>query len=187
MNLPYGDKKTVKFITNVGLITSNGPHGHDITPVEWTHQISYKPGLIAICLNDSHAAYENVSKTEEFGVNLCTVDQSRLSSIAGHVSGKEYDKIAALKELGFEFYNAKKIKVMMVKGAAVNIECKAIKKIKLGDHVTFVGEVVEASNNAGKEPLAYHKGRYWAMDRTIEKPSQEEREKMKQIVEQHKK
>lgn len=42
----------------------------------------------------------------------------------------------------------------MVKGAAVDIECLS-KEISLGDHTTFVGEVIEASNNAYKEPLAY--------------------------------
>jgi hypothetical protein len=35
------------------------------------------------------------------------LDQSILSSIAGGYSGNDYDKISALKELGFEFYNAK--------------------------------------------------------------------------------
>ena len=37
-----------KFITNVGLITSTGPHGHNIMAAEWTFQISYDPGYISV-------------------------------------------------------------------------------------------------------------------------------------------
>ncbi len=51
MDLPYGDIKTWKFATNVGLITSNGPVGHNIMAAEWTHMVSYSPGLIAVSIN----------------------------------------------------------------------------------------------------------------------------------------
>ena len=30
MDLPWGDEKTVQFVTNVGLITSDGQHGQNI-------------------------------------------------------------------------------------------------------------------------------------------------------------
>lgn len=187
MDLPWGNDRTVKFITNVGLITSDGPYGPNVMSAEWTHHISYTPGLIAVCIRPTDTTHANIKKTKEFGVNLCAVDQSMLSSVAGGYRGREYDKIKALKELGVEFYKAKKIKAPMIKGAAVNIECKLIKSIPLGDHTMFVGEVVEASNNPDKEPLAYHKGRYWIMNTNVVKPSDEERERIGNIVEKYKK
>jgi flavin reductase (DIM6/NTAB) family NADH-FMN oxidoreductase RutF len=98
-----------------------------------------------------------------------------------------YNKVDALKEIGFEFYKAKKIQAIMIKGASVNIECKLIKEIVLGDHTTFIGEVVEASNNPEKAPLAYHAGKYFVMNTTVSKPSDEERERIRKIVEKHKK
>ena len=110
-----------------------------------------------------------------------------MSSIAGGYTGIKYNKINALKELGFEFYKANRINVVMIKGASVNIECKLIKELTLGDHTTFIGEVVEASNNPQKEPLAYYEGKYFIMNEKVEKPSDEERERMRQIVEKHKK
>ena len=70
----------------------------------------------------------------------------------------------------------------MIKGAAVNIECILSKDITLGDHTTFVGEVIEASNNADKVPLAYHKGRYFIMNTNVVKPSQEERERIRKVA-----
>jgi hypothetical protein len=37
------DEGSNKFITNVGLITSNGPFGADVMGCEWTHHVSYNP------------------------------------------------------------------------------------------------------------------------------------------------
>ena len=187
MDLPWNDERSNKFITNVGLITSDGPLGVDVMACEWTHHVSYSPGLIAVCIAPNKATHENIKQTKEFGVNLSSTDQSVMSSIAGGYTGGRYDKINALKELGFEFYRAQKISVPMIKGAAANIECKLSKEIALGDHTTFVGEVIEASINADKVPLAYHGGRYFIMNTNVVKPSQEERERVRRVVEKYSK
>jgi len=187
MDLPWGDDKTVQFITNVGLITSDGPVGQNIMSAEWTHHVSYSPGMIAVCLGLKKATLENIRATKQFGVNICALDQGTLASVAGGSTGREINKIEVLKELGFEFYKAKKIETLMVKGAALNAECKLVEEKLLGDHVMLVGEVVEASHDGSKEPLAYHKGKYWRLDTNVPKPADEEREKIGQIVEKHRK
>jgi flavin reductase (DIM6/NTAB) family NADH-FMN oxidoreductase RutF len=187
LDLPWNDERSNKFITNVGLITSDGPFGPNVMACEWTHHISYNPGLIAVCISPDDATHENIKQSKEFGVNLCSTDQSVLSSVAGGYTGSNYDKIDALKELGFEFYKAKRIETIMIKGAAVNIECILSKEISLGDHTTFVGEVIEASNNPDKVPLAYYGGRYFIMNTNVEKPSYEQREKIRKVVEKYKK
>lgn len=187
MDLPWNDDRSNKFITNVGLITSDGPFGENVMACEWTHHISYNPGLIAVCIRPGDATHNNIKETKEFGVNLCSENQSMMASIAGGYTGVRYNKVNALRELGFEFYKAKKIHSIMIKEASVNIECKLVKEISLGDHTTFVGEVLEASNNPEKRPLAYHAGRYFIMNTTVMKPSDEERERIRRIVEKHKK
>lgn len=186
MDLPWGDERSQKFITNVGLITSDGPHGPNVMAVEWTHHISYSPGLIAICLGFGKATLENIRKTKEFGVSITARDQNVLSSISGNYTGKEYDKISALKNLGFGFYKAKKIKAPMVEGAAMSAECKLVKEIVLGDHVMLIGKIVHATASE-KEPLAYYKGRYWLMTTPAEKPSQGERDRIRNIMEKYRK
>lgn len=186
MDLAWGDERTKQFVTNIGLITSNGPYSDNVMAAEWTHHISYEPGLIAVCIRPSDATHSNITKTKEFGVNLCASDQNVISSIAGNNSAKQVDKIGALKELGFRFFKAKKINVLMVEGAAMSAECKLVKKIKLGDHTMFVGEVVEAYDK-GKEPLVYHSHRYWKLGNNIAKPIQEELDKINSVVEKYKK
>ena len=74
----------------------------------------------------------------------------------------------------------------MIKGAALNIECILSNEIPLGDHTTFVGEAIEAASNADKVPLAYHGGRYFVLNTNVVKPSQEERERIRRIIEKPK-
>lgn len=187
MNLPWGDERTKQFVTNVGLITSNGPHGNNIMACEWTHHISYEPGLIAVCINPNDATHDNIVKTKEFGVNLCAYDQNVISSVSGGSSGKNIDKIEALKELGFKFLKGKRTDVLMVEGASLQLECKLAKKIKLGSHTMFVGEVIESYPVTGKQPLVYHNQKYWRLGENIPRPQQEETERIQGIVEKHKK
>ncbi len=187
MDIAYGSEQAKKFITNVGLITSKGKHGQNIMACEWTHHISYTSGILAICVDRENETYHNIKKSKEFGVNLTALDQTKLASVAGGYSGSEYDKIEALKELGFEFYQAKKINTLMVKGASLNVECKVIKVIKLPEHTMFLGEAQEVSMNPDKNSVCFHRGLYWNLTNNVQKPSEEERAKTKEIVEKHKK
>lgn len=187
MDLPWGDEKTVSFITNVGLITTKGPNNDDIMACEWTHMISYSPGLVAVCIREGKATYENIKETKEFGVSLAATSQSVLANIAGGYSGHTYDKIAAAKELGFSFKKAREISVQMPEDSALALECKLKEIIRPGTHTIFIGEVVHAEKTTDKEPLAYHKGQYWKMSENLPKPSDEQRHEINQTVEKHKK
>lgn len=185
MNIPWGSDPSKKFVTNVGLITSKGLYGDNIMSAEWTHQVSYEPGLIAICLKSSEATHSNIKETKEFGVNLSAQDQNVLTSVAGGSSGKNVNKIEVLKELGFRFFRAKKIKALMVEGAALNVECKLINTIELGDHTLFVGEAVEVHQVTAKEPLVYHGQKFWKFGDNIPRPSEQEMARIKSIVERN--
>ncbi|MGE5782152.1 MAG: flavin reductase family protein [Nitrososphaerales archaeon] len=186
MELPWNDPCSNKFATTIGLITSNGYYGNNIMACEWTHHISYDPGLIAISLGPTKATVKNIKKSKEFGVNLCALDQSVIASVAGGFSGINYNKIEALKELGFEFYQAKKIKSLMLDRASLNVECKLLREIKFGDHIMFIGEVVHAVQNPEKQSLIYHDGKYWSLQPLV-KPSHEERERIRNVVKKYRK
>ena len=172
MHLAWNDRRTRQFITNVGLITSNGPAGLDIMAAEWTHHISYSPSLIAINVRGHDATAENIQSSREFGVNLAAMNQNVVCSVAGRYSGKKIDKISLLKEAELAiFYTAKNINVLMVQDAAMNAECKLMRQEEVGDHIMFVGEVMEKSADENIKPLIYHNGRYRRLGEDISKPS----------------
>ena len=185
MEIHWGSDIANRFITNVGLVTSNGVHGHNIMACEWTFQISYKPGLVGIGINPRHATHDNIKDTKEFGVCIASAHQSWLSAIAGKETGKRYDKIKVAEAMGFKFYPAKTIDVLLTEGASANLECKLFREISLGDHTIFIGEVLEGSVTADVKPLAYHSGKYWEMVSPLDKPSGEIREKIKELFAQH--
>ncbi len=186
MDLAWNDERTRRFVTNVGLITSRGPIGDNVMAAEWTHHISYAPSLMSVHLSLKDATVENIRATKVFGINLAASDQATLVSVAGNNSGREVDKIAALKELGFSFYPAKKIDCLMVEGAAMNAECEVLEEKQLGDHIMFVGRVVEISADAEKEPLVYHNGKFWHLGERVSKPPEPELKRIEEVVRKHK-
>ena len=175
------------FATNAGLVTSNGPHGPNVMTAAWTHQISYEPPLVMVNGEVGDATLENILATKEFGVNLASDSQNVLSSVSGKYSGKKVDKISLLKELGFEFYEGEKIKVPMVKGAALNVELRLIKQEPMGDHVILIGEVLKTSVNESLQPVVYTGGKYWKLGESLQKPEQKVLDKITELGEKYKK
>ena len=88
MELSWNDRRTRQFLTNVGLITTDGPYGPNVMAAEWTHHLSYSPSLIAINVRGDDATAENIDHSKEFGVNLAADDQNILwkqEEIGDHV------------------------------------------------------------------------------------------------------
>ena len=187
MNLQWNDRRTRQFITNVGLITSDGPFGPDVMAAEWTHHISYSLSLIAVNIRRQDATAHNIIESKEFGVNLAGEEQNVVASMCGRYSGRYVDKLAVLKGMDVKFYNGNKIKTLMVSDCAMNAECKLQKYEEIGDHIMFVGEVVEISADENVKPLIYHNGRYWALSESIDKPSSDLLTKVEKLAEQFKK
>src|SRR3989344_9388879 len=108
VDIPWGSDEAKAFITNVGLITSTGKVGENIMAAEWTHHISYSPGMIAVCINKiNQATAVNIKETKQFGVNIAATDQNVIASITGNAHGQSVDKMKVLKELGYKFSKAK--------------------------------------------------------------------------------
>jgi flavin reductase (DIM6/NTAB) family NADH-FMN oxidoreductase RutF len=74
MKLPWNDPRSNTFATSIGLITSNGSHGHNIMACEWTHHLSYDPGSVTVSIGPTKTTVENIRALKEFGVNLCASD-----------------------------------------------------------------------------------------------------------------
>lgn len=185
VDLPWGDPRTAVFSTSVGLITTNGPFGHNVMACEWTHQLSYSPGIIGVCIGNNKATLANLEQNPFFGVSLASTEQNVLSSIAGKNSGKSVDKIAALSELGFSFSKAKQIDVFLVDGAAMRAECRVIDSKQYGSHTMFVGEIVELYPATDKKPLIYHNTKYSAPGELIPKPNESQLSEIARVLAKH--
>jgi flavin reductase (DIM6/NTAB) family NADH-FMN oxidoreductase RutF len=79
-----------QFLTNVGLIATDGPYGPNVIAAELTHHIFYSPSLIAVNVRREDATAEDISHSEEFGVNLAAEDQNILCSLGGRYTEFHY-------------------------------------------------------------------------------------------------
>ncbi|OIO21454.1 hypothetical protein COV61_05225 [Candidatus Micrarchaeota archaeon CG11_big_fil_rev_8_21_14_0_20_47_5] len=190
MDLGWGNPKAGKFATSPGLITSSGINGQNIMAAEWTYYVSFSPALISVHIGgglSDKATSENITKSKEFGVNIASEEQSIICSIAGASSGREVDKISLLKELGVEFYPAKKINALMLSGSALNAECRLLESRVLGDHTAFIGEVLEIESNPLKKPLLYSFGKYYSLGEQIAKPEKKMIERIEELEKKYRK
>lgn len=173
--------ETEKFVTNVGLITSNGSYGHNVMACEWTHQLSSDPFLIAVCIRPHKATFLNIKETKVFGVNVAATDQHWIASIAGNNSGKTVDKIQVLKELGVTFYPAGSIDVLMIKGAAMTAECRLVQLVDIGDHPLLIGQAASVVDHQSK-PLLYHLGKYFGLGEQLRKPNTQMLDRFEKVI-----
>jgi len=185
-NLALNAPGSNMFVTNVGLITSNGPVGPNIMTAAWAHHVSYEPPLIMVNIEPDDATVKNILATKEFGVNLASEDQNVLSSVSGNYSGESKDKISLLKELGFKFDKGKRINIPMIKGAALNAELRLVKHETMGDHIMIIGEVIESYVNETAKPIAYTNGKYWKFRDSISKPEQQVLDRITLLAEKYK-
>lgn len=172
MNLEWQDPRASKFITNVGLITTRDGFGDNIMAAEWTHQISYYPGLIAVCINKHNKVTNgNILDSKSFIVHLASLDQNVVAHIAGNHYALEIDKIGWLKSIGYKFKKAKKINGLVLQGCAFVAECKLKEKIEVGgSHNIWIGEIVYIYPESKKESLIYYKRKFWQANKQIKKP-----------------
>lgn len=184
MDFDWNGEEHQKFVTNVGLVTSEGPHGKNVMAAEWTYLTSFAPATIVVSIGPHKATAENIRETKKFGVSIAAEDQNWISSIAGGSTGKKFDKVSALQEMGVQFKTGEKTGMLLVEGASLHAECELMQTIDLGDRQLFIGKILSASTSE-KNPIAYHQGKYWKMDTQVEKPTQEKRAEMRAIVEKH--
>ncbi len=177
------------FVTTVGIVSSRGKNGNNLMSVEWTYLVSYRPAMITVHIGNhkSKATAENITETGVFGVSLAGTHQNVITSIIGNHTGHEVDKIAVLEELGYHFDTAEKTGVLLTKDAVFTAECKLVKIEPIGDHTMFVGEVIAMEEGTSNDPILYNRKRYWKVGTEVVKPSDEERERFKEIISRHQK
>jgi flavin reductase (DIM6/NTAB) family NADH-FMN oxidoreductase RutF len=153
---PIQDNVHRYFATTVGLITTDGKWGPNVMAAEWTMHVSYGPMLVAVFIHDSPTLW-NIKDRRVFGVNIASDDQAALVNIAGGYSGTEIEKLAIPGT--FSTYKGD-TGVLMIRGCALNCECKVVWVQQVGDHVMVIGEAVSASFDEKKFPLIYTRGNY---------------------------
>ncbi len=148
----------------------------NIVTLAWAGTVCSDPPTLGLGIRPHRYSYELIEDAGEFVVNIPTVDILKETDYCGMVSGKDVDKFS---ETGLTPEPALKVKPPLIQECPVNIECILKKKIPLGVHHLFLGEVVSVhldKNVLNEEekldfskiaPFVYNQGEYWSLNKKI--------------------
>jgi flavin reductase (DIM6/NTAB) family NADH-FMN oxidoreductase RutF len=128
------------FLVSCGEIGKNA----NIVTMAWVIPISSNPPLLGISLRKKRHSYELIKKSNDFVVNIPTREILKETDYCGNVSGRDVNKFekTVLTPIPGKIVNSP-----IIKECPINLECKVIKDMELGDHNLIVGEVVSKSVN----------------------------------------
>lgn len=114
----------------------------DAMAAVWSIPLSYNPPLIGVSIAPERFSYRLITNSGVFAINLLSFEYSENVNYLGSISGRYVkDKLAKAK---LTIVSGKKLKVPVIAEAAGVAECIVKKRIELGDHDLFVGEVAIA-------------------------------------------
>lgn len=150
------DRRTLRdafgsFATGVTIVTTAGPNGVDIgLTANSFSSVSLEPPMVLWSLARTSSNIDAFRNSGHFAVHILSADQETLSA---RFASKVLDRFEGLAlDRGPDA-------IPMLQDCMASFACKLAYQYEGGDHVIFVGEIVDFSHSARK-PLVFHGGRY---------------------------
>jgi 3-hydroxy-9,10-secoandrosta-1,3,5(10)-triene-9,17-dione monooxygenase reductase component len=139
------------FATGVTIVTTAGPGGMDIgLTANSFSSVSLEPPMVLWSLARTSLNMDAFRNSGHFAVHILSADQETLS---GRFASKGIDRFEGLAlDRGPDG-------IPLLPDCMARFTCKLAYQYEGGDHVIFVGEIVDFSHSAQK-PLVFHGGRY---------------------------
>lgn len=152
------------FATGVTIVTTQTADGRDVgLTANSFNSVSLDPPMVLWSLARNSLSLPHFLSAEFFAVHVLASNQEPLSNV---FAAKGADKFAGL---GIQRGQGQ---VPLLDGCAARFQCRTAYRYEGGDHVIFVGEVVEF-DRSDRPPLVFHGGNYAISAR---KPSAQPRE-----------
>ncbi len=145
-------KKTLsKFITGVTVVCIKNNKKIYGKTVNSFNSLSLNPPLILFSLGNYSSSIKIYQSSKYLTVNILS---KRQVDVSNHFAKKD------AQSNKFNFFEGK-YNTAHIEGCVANLECKLIDKIKKGDHIIFVCEVISAMHNDKLKPLSYYNSKYY--------------------------
>ena len=118
----------------------------------WTMIASYAPPMMAIGVYKRHYSVKCIRHSKCFTIVYPSSDMAKAALFFGSHSGRDIDKLGQFK---CRTSPAKKIKSVLLSDAVANFECRLVRQILTGDHITFVGRIVCSHINTKRKKRLY--------------------------------
>lgn len=106
--------------------------------LDWLTRVNFQPAMLGICVNRAHASHEAICNSEEFSVNIPSVDMVDITDYTGLVSGKNVDKSGL-----FEIFYGQLKSAPMIRLCPLSMECKVIQTVDLPTNTFFIAEIID--------------------------------------------
>jgi flavin reductase (DIM6/NTAB) family NADH-FMN oxidoreductase RutF len=142
-------KKTLRLFS-YGLYvatTTNQGGGTGAMLVNWVGQVSFEPRMLSLSVENTAHFLDVIRESGVFAINVLESGQREFAGHFGKSTAKVGDKL-----VGYE-WRAGSTGSPLLAEALGSIECRVIMEHPAGDHVLFLGEVVDAHYNRDGEPI----------------------------------
>ena len=140
------------FATGVAIITTKGPNGAPIgLTVNSFASVSLDPPLVLWSLDRTSDRFTAFMQAEHYAVNILGDANQTLS----HRLSRKGEFTLEGEPLRTGPHGAP-----MLTCAIASFECRIEHRYEGGDHVIFVGRVLDFSHTSHGRPLVYYRGRY---------------------------
>jgi len=147
-----------QFATGVTIVTTLGQDGKPIgVTANSFNSVSLSPPMVLWSLSTSAFSRGAFEAAGHFCVHVLTADQESISRKFATQGSHKFDGVAWAG--GIE-------SVPLLEEYVARFQCRKAHQFPVGDHVVFVGEVVDFSRTDAR-PLVFHGGRYALAERRM--------------------
>jgi len=118
----------------------------NIITMAWAMPTSQKPPLVAISIAPSRHSRSLIEESGEFIINIPPVKLLQAVIACGVFSGRSFDKF---KKANLTPIPGKHVKAPSILECLAHIECTVEDKFQTGDHIVFIGKIVDAYADMG--------------------------------------
>lgn len=112
----------------------------DVMTASWVSMVSKTPPTIALSLHHGRQTYANIQQSGVFTVNIIPSSQAVAGDYCGLISGRDVDKLA---KTDLTPVAALHVAAPILAESPLNLECRVINKVVIGDYHLILGEVLE--------------------------------------------
>lgn len=127
----------------------------NLITVDWHMPTSFNPPLYIISIGKTRFSLNLIKNSRVFAVNFMTFLQKDAVLYCGQNTGLKVDKFHETKLTKEE---CSSIDCPYIKEAAAVYECEVVDEFETGDHIIFVGKIINTRNNNSEKRLLHTSG-----------------------------
>ena len=117
----------------------DNPERKNMITLAWAGTVNSEPPMVSVSIRKERYSHGLIEASGEFVINLMDEKMCRAADYCGVRSGRDTDKAAVT---GLSYMPAETMDTApAVAGAPVSLSCKVRRKLELGSHDMFLGEI----------------------------------------------